>query len=270
MLVHHPDSEHRLMAVMTVCFADESEYHLTPSTYVVSGLLGNAVEWYDLGIRWRRALKDKGLEAYGFHMSQCENGSEPPYNRMERPERYALQRTFIDIIQRSNLWGRATGIAQGRYNEADVKDAARAELGSVHKPYYFCFNHTIQWIANEVEEAGEFPREERVAFIFDRQQEYQGNAKALYDEVLTQHIENKHRLGHLGFDERMNAVQLQAADVWAYESQRFLRATMLGETKCRWQFTRLAGDDSATSRYRVKFLSSDGVETLARGRGWIP
>jgi hypothetical protein len=269
MLVHHPDSEHRFMGLMVVAYADESEHHKEPAIYVVSALLGSGPEWFELGREWRQMLQKKGLESCGFHMSQCESGSEPPYNTMDRDERSALQRTFIDIIKKRKLWGYATGIAQGRYNQPDVKEPAKATLGAFHKPYYFCFSHAIQWMANDME-AGGFPPDECIAFIFDRHQEYQGRAKALYDEILTQHIDNKHRLGHLGFDSRLKAVQLQAADIWAYESQRFLRQRVLGEPKeLRWQLTRLLNDDTTNSPFRVRFMSEAGVEELARGRGWI-
>lgn len=266
LLCNAPGDENQFMAFINVAFCDESEYHKTPGVYVVSGFLGRGPDWYEFGRKWRVALKKEGLESVGFHMAPCEN-RKPPYDQMERPERWRLQRIFIGLINAAPIWGMATAIELDRFRAPDIQEPMAQALGIYRKPYYQTFQHTVEWMAEEVERGG-FPREERIAFFFDRQREYQGNAKDLYDDMTeSEHVVNRHRLGRLSFDDDVQTVQLQAADIWAYEVQRHIRDVKLGGGEVRWQWELLK--EAPGLQRQVKVLDFDGAEGFAREQGWI-
>lgn len=258
------------MALISVAYCDESEHHLAPPIYVVSGLLARGPDWYELGRLWRIALREEKLDAHGFHMAPCESGHKPPYDMISHAQRMRLQRRFIGIIAKTPVWGFATAVELERIKQPDIHVPRKAALGPYHKPYYQCFQHTVVWIGEQLERGG-FPKAECVAFIFDQQQEYQGNAKDLYDEMRqSEDIPYRHRLGSLTFESRMNHCQLQAADVWAYESQRHIREVKLGGQKPRWQFEQLAGHHGGRTNYRIQVLDKHGAESMAKEQGWIP
>lgn len=254
------------MALIIVSYCDESEYHKTPGVYVVSGFLGHGPDWFELGRKWRAALQFEGLADVGFHAAACE-GRQAPFENMERPERWRLQRKFIGLINDTPLWGMACAIELDRFRLPDIQEPMKRVLGPFHKPYYQTFLQTVGWMTDEVERGG-FPKEERIAFIFDRQTEYQGHAKELYDEMTeSEDIPNRHRLGQLSFDDDVKIVQLQAADIWAYEVQRYIREVKLGGEDSRWQMDLLR--EVPRAQRRIKILDYDAVEGLARDQGWI-
>ena len=257
------------MGFISVAYCDESEHHLDPPIYVVSGLLARGPDWFELGRLWRIALKEEGLESPGFHMSGCENGREKPYDLISHTNRLRLQRLFIGLMAKVPIWGFATAIELERLKQPDIQTPRKAVLQQYHKPYYQCFQHTATWIADQLDTGG-FPKGECVAFVFDEQQEYQGNARELYDEMKqSENILSRQRLGYLTFAPSADQVQLQAADIWAYESQRHIREVKLGGQGPRWQFQLLAGEHGGRTNYRIQVLDKGGVEHSAREQGWI-
>jgi hypothetical protein len=83
------------------------------------------------------------------------------------------------------------------------------------------FQHTVEAMRLRLDKE-RAPRNEPIAFVFDQQKELQGRAKQLYDSLKyskSGKISYRHRLGSLSFDSRFCQVQLQAADVWAYEAE---------------------------------------------------
>lgn len=264
----NPDSETQFMGVITVAYCDESEYHKTPGVYVVSGFLGRGPDWFELGRKWRLALKENGLDGVGFHMADCENRQrDTPYGNMERLERDRLQRLFIDLINEAPIWGMATAIELDHWRSPEIAGPMKAALGPFSKPYYQTFQHTVSWMADTVE-AGGFPREDRIAFIFDKNKETQGKAKELYEGLgEADEVPNRHRLGYLAFEDDVHTVQLQAADIWAYEVQRHIRERKLSGGKLRWQWQHLHRGNPM--QRRVQIMEFDGIEGFAREQGWI-
>jgi hypothetical protein len=202
--------------------------------------LGKSLDWFELGRRWEAALKEEGLTTTGFHMSKCESGSEAPYI-VHRDIRDRMQRRFIDIINDTPLLGYAHAIELRYYNEI-IKDIER-QRKEHYKPYYLAFQATVERMSMVLEDAG-LPRDECIAFVFDQHQEYQDKAKELYDSVkCSQTLTYLHRLGSLTFDSRLCQLPLQAADIWAYESMRYIRDVKIKRKPIRWQFERLCRND---------------------------
>lgn len=258
LLIHGFSGEHRFMGLMNIAYCDESADPRPPKVYAVSGYLGTAIEWYELGKRWQSALKAEGLTTTGFHMSKCEYGRAPPYNTMDRHIRDCLQRRFMDVIHQTPLLGYASVIDQEYYDEI-VDDIKRVRKG-FYKPYYLAFQATVELMSTVLEDLG-LPRDECIAFVFDQHQEHQNKAKNIYDSVKrSETLTYPHRLGSLTFDSRFTHLQLQAADVWAYESMRYIRDVRIKGGTARWQFDYLCSADFG--EYKIYVVERDGIHKL--------
>jgi hypothetical protein len=267
-ILSRPDSEHRFMAFINVAYCDESEQHRPPGVFLVSGYLGRGPDWFELGRKWRAALKGKPFEAKGFHMSHCEAGKEPPYDTMSRQERDDHQHTFISIINDTPLWAYAIAVETAPYLAMDQDPAVKARRGDyAGKPYYLGFHHTIQRMALVLEQ-GHFPYSECITFVFDQQKEYEGKALALYNDAKQAPLDFVHRLGAIQFDERTSSVQLQASDIWAYESMRHFRDVKLLGLRERPQFD-LLRSVRTPAQMELGFFDHTALQRLGKRVGWL-
>jgi hypothetical protein len=218
---------------MLRAFCDESGKHEQAEAFVVSGYVGRENKWKTLERRWKRALHKEGLRE--FHMTDCEGG-HGEFAGMLRAERDALQRRFIEIILDADIYGVSGGIDMASYNELSHRlKNIRKHVKYTKSPYFLGFEHFVMEVAYRVTWHSDI---ERIAFVFDRQKEFQGRAKELYDEVvqLKDAVTYNHRLGPLAFDSKTVQVPLQAADVIAYEMYRYRTNHLLHEEPIRWQF----------------------------------
>jgi hypothetical protein len=122
-------------------------------------------------------------------------------------------------------------------------------------------------------EEGGFPPNEPIAFVFDEQKEFKGRAQRLYNSLRYSQgngITYRHRLGSLTFDSRFCQLQLQAADVWAYESRKYVTDVLINKRRDgqRWQYELLRD----TKRMNIRGFppeSLDKLVLLMRGHGNI-
>jgi hypothetical protein len=237
-----PNWENGRMAMM-VAYCDESYRTDAPALFTITGVLSNSIEWFELGRRWRRMLVKHGLEKDGFHMSDCENATvHTPYEAMPRPERDAIQRDFLGIICDTPMGAAITALEATEFPKlkALIESQPHFDQRFVIKPYYSAFQHTVATLSRVLDDA-KFVENERVAFTFDRTQEFSPIALKLYGDLQNDPgVPFRHRLGSIKFESRLAEVQLQAADVLAYEGMRYVRDVMLKKEKPRWQYTMLA------------------------------
>jgi len=248
---------------MQVAYCDESEdTNGQRLVYVVSGYLGSPQEWFELERRWKRALAEENIPE--FHMSWCENRLKH-FEPMEREQRDHLQRRFIDIISATAIWGFSSAIHLQPYSA--LSERIRQNRGDVFaKPYYLAFQHQIEMMAIALDESPLAASDERIAFVFDQQKEYEGHAKALYESLSAKGVETPyfHRLGSIGFDSRLSAIALQAADVFAYENLRYVREVEIGGQEARWQWERL----NNTKRNQGRMFTEEELVKLMTSAGW--
>jgi hypothetical protein len=228
---------------MLGAYLDESHDSKKERIYVVAGYIAPAANWNCFWGAWDRALVEEGLP--DFHMADCEGGYGSIYSQMPRERREELQRRFIGIITSSDIAGMGCGIELEAYNELRPEfDAERRLLpgapvsGSIGDPYLLAFQGAIQEMA-QYREVVSLPEEERIAFVFDRRKDLTGRVTYLYDHLCgAQNMPHVKRFGSLTFDDRKRMKPLQAADVLAYESFRYLNDRIAGRPE-RWQFTEL-------------------------------
>jgi hypothetical protein len=217
------------MSFMICSYADESG---DKGIYSVCGLLGKLGDFVELGRRWRAALHQERLTE--FHSAKLENHLAPYADAsFDRDRRDYLQRKFTGVITGLPVWGfnAFVEIKALATHESELKP-----FMSHTEPYTLAFRMLIEIMALEIDDYK--LRNEPIAFVFDQQKQYEGKAKDMYDYLATDgNWPLAHRLGSIGFASRLDVVELQAADCWAYESRKYISDVTYSKLTERWQMT---------------------------------
>jgi hypothetical protein len=256
LLAHSPKDE-GVFAMMVAAYSDESG---DDRTFAVSGLLGLLPDWVELGRLWEQKLNEYRLPE--FHAANCENRRKP-FEGYERFMRDRFQSEFYGLIAKARLWGFCTAVFQSAYAERMTEfDKLRSGAeGDFTHPYFLAFQHNVEAMCLRLDKEGA-PRNEPITFVFDQQKEYEGRAKTLYDSMRNSkggQINYRHRLGSISFDSRFCQLQLQAADVWAYESRKWISDVKIDRRPDggRWQFELLN-----TGRNRISAFEAESLDRL--------
>jgi hypothetical protein len=239
-LLHGAYEGCRYMAMLDVrAFCDESYAHVASKgekPFVIAGYLAPAATWMEFAGRWNMSLHAEGLPY--FHMADCDGGHGVFAGRSSS-ERERLQRRFIGIINQFPLRGVSAGVSQAAIAQlhdelARFRAPRPNERQSMVTPYLFAFEVCINEMLLQMES---LPSEERLAFVFDNQHEFEGRAHKVRAILLgTESYRNRHRIGALTYEDKrdIRGIPLQAADVLAYEVMRSLR-----DSANRWQMEEL-------------------------------
>jgi hypothetical protein len=246
-------------------YCDESEDSEGRTVFAVCGYLGAMETWRSFQVLWKEALFEERIPA--FHASACDGGHDA-FHGMPPDRRAALQRRFYSIIRTVLIWGYASAV---RLNHYDLVQARiRAVRGELSKAYYLLFQHQIEMMVFAAEDA-KIPPDDQIIFAFDLQQEYQakGKARRLYDSMRglgeSTAVSYSHRLGGLEFVSARDTVQLQAADILAYENMRYLRECYPDHPeneRWQWQLLRSSG------RMNGRLFDEAQLGDLLKVAGW--
>jgi hypothetical protein len=247
-------------------YCDESEDKQGRTIFAVSGYLGSNEAWRSFEIMWKDALADERIPE--FHASKCDGG-HGIFHGMSEERRAGLQRRFYSIVNNVMGWGFSSAVRLGAYDM--VRPQFQSARGDLWKPYFLLFQHQIELMTMVLEDADR-PPDERIVFTFDRQQEYQhqGRANRLYNSLAKdadkEALKFARRLGGLFFASRLDEVQLQAADILAYENMRYLRDECWPghPERERWQWKHLR----ASKRMRGNIFEEAQLGELLRLTGW--
>ncbi|MGC2304623.1 DUF3800 domain-containing protein [Candidatus Binatus sp.] len=219
-------------------YADESGIHdkhgLLRGSEVtaVAGYLASRQSWNILSRRWRTALDKYEIET--FHMSKYWR-EEPPYDKWSSDKRKRFLKTLIKIA-RDNTWFAIGGMVPTREYDQLLPEQIREGLGelSFDHPYHFCFAmlfaRFLEYLRKDID--NRFPRnpgfEEKVAFVFDQQKEFEELAKRGFN-VIKKVGDPQGRLGPLTFAASKDYEPLQAADLLAFYARRILTHQLEGK-----------------------------------------
>ncbi len=218
---------------MLRAFFDESGKHEHARIFTIAGYVAKVSQWARLGSKWKMALSEEGLTE--FHMTDCEGGYGE-FKGFSRTKRDGLQMKFIDLILEADLIGTGTAIVRRHYE--NVLPVLRRNP-KYRYLYFLAFENSISDMMHRTK--GRYPHE-RISVVFDAQKEFSGRAKELFDEIKKLDVEDipyLARIGGLTFEDSKQTVQLQTADILAYEVNRFLAETKRGIKQKRWQMEML-------------------------------
>jgi len=211
--VAYPPSfqEPRYLAVLR-CFCDES-YDKDSRIYTIGGFVARDNEWDRVSRQWRNCCLRSDLESY--HASDVE-GRYGKFSHLTQDGVIALNKELVTIIADSELAGWATSIVLDDFRKiSGVNEKNKRLLGS--SPYFVAMQVFLVALCGKMHD--ENPNQ-RIAFIFEEQEEFSGRAKQLYDEVKKKNPEAAQCMGSLTYAEKRQFVPLQLADKLAYEAMK--------------------------------------------------
>src|SRR5713226_2570375 len=180
-------------------YCDESGKHNQASSFIMSGLVATKTIWDDLSGEWAAAISKYGVRC--FHATDCEAG-QGDFKGMSVEEREAIQEKLIRVMLRFKIPAVTSAIRRVDYEPVKHRLRTVKKYKSI---YFLGFEAAVLEMLHAAKNS-------EVAFIFDRQKEFQGRAKELYD-LLAQHPTFPHaaRLGPLTFESKEKAIPLQAS-----------------------------------------------------------
>lgn len=250
--------------VNLMCFADESGTHdqfgIQPGSEVaaVVGYLSWDTRWATFCGQWQEILSR--YEVKVFHYADLANRKEPYYNWHEdKIERF--MRELIPIARNNTIMG-IGGLVSVRDYNAIIPDSVK-----YNHPYHFCFDAFFgalrQFLLNASNWGYESPfaPNEKVAFFFDRQEQFKHKALEQYDHALTHDTDN--RFGGIAFESKEEYPQLQAADLLVGRTRGIGRRIYQGRqlvSKNSWN-----EDLGVSGKILVMYYDAEILEKLVRG-----
>ncbi len=213
-------SRWRLMGVL-VAYVDESGTHdkrgRQPGSKIagLAGYVASEREWTLFSKRWNKILKRYQVDDC-FHLADFENG-KPPYD--EWPEKKAER--FIDeltaAIRKIRGFGQGAMVDSRAYDAFAPKWMKAWGRGRIDHTYYFSLMGLLEALLDNFPK--HLPRNEKLAIIFDRQQQFKGTALKMC-EMMSLIRYDGFRIGSVAFSPKADFPPLQAADCLVHWMRR--------------------------------------------------
>ena len=207
---------------MLVAYFDESGIHDHSKVISVGGLIGQMREWDRLQKPWKKNLAVQKIE--WFHAYECEEGVEQ-FVGLSRPLRESLVNGLsIALCERHLAY-----VGGALLRDAWDSTPPGLRRGYADSPYAFCVSTAIIRACDFAQAIG---KKERAAIVFA--------LPKLADRELALRVhatlsnEDYPGIGSISFSTPQELIQLQAADLIAYESYRYLASRV---TQGRGNFT---------------------------------
>jgi hypothetical protein len=202
-------------------FIDESGVHDDSPVVTVAMYAGQPADWRLFVKDWNAAKQPIKV----IHAADCANRTGE-FEGWDRDRRNAFAAQLLPVLPRHSLVGVAVGINLKHFRAAMAAHPELAEL--VGTPYSACFQWTLQTFLNTV---GRYGYDQPIQF-FHEHNDYEDEARVAFNFVQA-HRPTKEPMA-LSFIGKADAVELQAADVLAYEANHVLRSPK-GPRRPSWE-----------------------------------
>ena len=193
---------------MLFAYLDESGTHAQSPVAMIGGFVASSELWVGLESDWGAVLDT--FEVPFFHASECEAG-HGIYQSLSRTLRDLLFSGLAKVIARHKPTAVYTAITRAHFDETRARGVETFE-----SPYHACFEFCLQQIAQWSKDNADG---EPIALVFAEQEEYEDQAKALYDLYRKNRRWGK-ELVSLAHAQPKKLPALQAADLIVYEKTR--------------------------------------------------
>lgn len=198
---------------MLSAYFDESGTERNHSTVLtVGGYIANEKQWKNFCIEWQKMLNDEQLEY--FHMTDLEcfhNQFRESKGWNKKRQIHVIQRAH-DIIKRNTLKDFDISVVWSVYDSLIKSYRGKNPPSAYAVLVNTCLSITGSW-------AKDNGYSELINYVFESGVKGVGWIKENYKKV---HIDEKaieaFRINRLSFEDKRKVIQLQAADVNAYES----------------------------------------------------
>lgn len=213
---------------MLVAYFDESGTHGKASRVTtVAGLLGHTTYWHRLELPWKKRLAaiEPALGSVAtYHATDCAN-QDKDFRKFSKADSETLAIDLATLIaDRDEL----IAIGAAVYRDEWEYCASPKLKSQFRTPYHFCLTMALMQIC-DVSRNG--ANSDPVALVFAKQGEYDDYSKAIH-EIAYESDRFRKYLGNFSFGQPRCVIQLQAADLFSYETYREL-LTQLDEPELK-------------------------------------
>jgi len=236
-----------LMAMITVYF-DDSGTHAESEIAVAACLVSNVERWGERGFakEWAEILDCAGIRNEGFHMAEFE-ARRKPYDTWDEDKRGKVFTSLTDVIKKYAMCGMATAVIKQDYDRL-VTGQLRQKLGNYHYTFAVesCLAYFEQWRA-ELRLSG------AMQFNFDWMSQKSGKHEIvdLFDSIASGSAAVVFGIEPNGyaFLKRRTTLQLQAADILAWEANKYMRGFQFTGKEPRESFKSIVDEIGVRARF---------------------
>jgi Protein of unknown function (DUF3800) len=253
------------MAMMTVYF-DDSGTHDQSEIAVAACLISDVRRWQSYESEWKSVLDDAGIREAGFHMAEF-NARKPPFDGWTEQKRDQVIRGLIEIINRYAFAGTATAVVKKDY-DALVIGKLREKLGRYH--YTFAVQSCLAFLEEWMDSSD---ARQPVQYIFDLMGRGKHEIIDLFDDIAGREMAASFGIepGGYGFSNKRLVVQLQAADILAWEANKYAKDHHAADLPARRSFQSMADNIEIKTRFFDASGLPDFVQDVTsryEAQGW--
>lgn len=266
---------------MLKSYFDESSDGSQQKIFVVGAMMGRYEEWRKIECPWKQLLDDYEIEYYRASEAEFARGQfeKEPYRTEGIPTTarqfellHEAQEQFFQIICKGVVSGAVLGIPMKDFQSVANTPEKLDRFGGT--PYLICA-HTVM-IRMLKAAKYELDSRELMAFIFDRQEQFESEMLRVHRELTLASCEFHSQVGSISFDDKRRFIPLQVADTLAYEARKDLQRKIDNPNASeRIEFTRLKESGKIfeiglfEQRHLQEYLDNSNlpVQGLARTRG---
>ena len=248
-----------------LAYLDESGHHAQAEVITISGIVAPARAWKLLQkTRWAKAMRGFTMP---YHHSDVLNEQKKLLEAGDTDgakEYDELQIKLISTLSEIEYFGFGASLVRADW---ELYKSLLNKTEEYQNPWFHVFETAIAEIMHRTED--EFGITAPISFIFDRQDQFSKRALEIYNQALALDLPYRHRLGALSFVPKDRIRPLQAADLFTYESNRYVRDTLIKVMEPpRWQWEQIcAGRPKRAINGRT--WRKDTLEALVRERGIV-
>jgi hypothetical protein len=206
---------------MFTLYCDDSGTHPKSDIAVAACYISTVEQWSEFKRNWAEADQ---REHFGvFHMADFVGRYEQFASQewADRIKRDRTMRSLINIIKTRARIGFAAAVEKSAYDEVIVDGGLKDRFGENH--YAFAVRMCTALVDKWRKRHG---YTEPVQYVFDRLSEGKKDINHLFDTLVTggDHALNQYGIfkGCWSFQDKAQVVQLQAADIWAWENYCYM------------------------------------------------
>jgi hypothetical protein len=194
-------------------FFDDSgkESQNTNGFVVIAGYIGTSAIWYPFAEAWHHLLLKHELREVHLRswLTVCQE------RRWDHTKGNAVLLEFADLVRQADyLIG--VGVAVDATVWRALSPARRTQFGTAQE---FCFQRILRRVIERLDNSS---NRELIEVVFDRDFEFASSRMKLLDHINKKHPEIKDRIVQISFASAAFYCQLQAADLLAWETRKFL------------------------------------------------
>ena len=246
-------------------YFDDSGTHAQSSVAVAAGFISTVEKWKELEKLWNEANERENFDI--FHMADFVARTKQ-FKEWNDAKRDRVIRELIEIIKNNIYVSAMTAVVKADY-DAEVTGDARRYFGYTHFSFNVksCLNFIRQW-----REKNHFT--DPIHYVFAAGTKGNGEINSLFIDAVKQEVRADAYLkvgikkGGWTFASKEDVLQLQASDILAWETHKYMKDSVLNENKkeMRGSFRSIV-DAPTMNRFFHKETLQDLVSE-ARRRGY--